>query len=418
MEVCMVLEGEFPPDARVRKEAAALLEAGHDVRVLTEGAESGAESFGGDGSEPERRTVDDVEVVRFTPADGSTRERLSRNYRAIVHGTYPRWDRRVRRAVENGADVVHVHDLRLARTALRAAGDCPTVLDLHENFPEAVMQYRRRDTLAETVTSTTKVARRMFRPKRHWDRRLRSALESADETLAVVPEARDAYLSAGADSESVTVVSNTVDTEWFDANRAAHPVPDTDGFVLTYAGTLSGDHRGVDTAIRSLVPLQELVPDARLRIVGGRSKIMARLQRLCADLGVESEVEFTGWVDEATFPSQMAAADVGLVPHRANPHTDTTVPHKLFQYMAAGLPVVATETTAVARCVRDADAGIVVPPEDPEAMAEAAASLADPETAERRGRNARRAAESTYNWERDAERLRSVYADLGAAVAR
>lgn len=413
----MVLEGAFPPDARVRKETAALLDAGHDVRVLTERAERETDPSTVADHEPERETVDGVDVVRFPPVNGSTRERLARSYRAVVHGTYPRWDRRIRREVEDGVDVVHVHDLRLARTALSAAGDRPTVLDLHENFPEAVMQYRRRDTLTETLTSTTKIARRVFRPKRHWDRRLRSALESADETLAVVPEARREYLAADVDPGSVTVVSNTVDTEWFDANREAYPKPDSEGFVLTYAGTLSGDHRGVDTAIRSLVILKDLVPDATLRIVGGRSKMMGRLQDFCVDLGVESDVEFTGWVDEAAFPSQLSAADVGLVPHRANPHTNTTVPHKLFQYMAAELPVVATETTAVARCVRDVDAGIVVPSEDPAAMAKAAAQLADPAIADRLGGNARRAAESTYNWERDAERLRAVYANLKAEVA-
>ncbi|AEN06206.1 glycosyl transferase group 1 [halophilic archaeon DL31] len=412
MKVCMVLGERYPPDARVRKETAVLRDAGHDVRVLTERRSTDGSTGGAD--EPRRETVNGVDVLEFTNANPSSGSKLARIYGTLVHGTYPRWDRRVREQVDDGVDIVHVHDLELARTALRAAGDCLTVLDLHENYPEAVVQYRRTDTLLETVTSPHKVARRVFRPKRHWDERLVSALSEADHTLAVVPEAKERYLEVGGVDEDISIVSNTVDTEWFDGNMEAVPVSLRDGFVLTYIGTLSGNHRGVDTAVRALAILRESVPDARLRIVGGRSKLKGELQQLAAELGIESAVEFTGWVDGETFPSHMAAADVGLVPHRSTAHTNTTVPHKLFQYMAAGLPVLATETTAVARGVREADAGVVVPPEDPRAMAEAAETLADPGTADRLGTNARRAAETTYNWSRDADRLRAVYDRLEA----
>lgn len=409
----MILEGEYPPDARVRKEAKALLASGHDVRVLTERAGEPRPSDG-DGDVVSRRTVDGADVVVHTDA-GSRMEELRGTYRSVTAGTYPRWARRIRDRIAGGADVLHVHDLRLARTALGVAEGVPVVVDLHENFPEAVVQYRRRDTPVETLTSPTKVARRLLRPKRHWDERLAEALRSADHALAVVPEARERYLEAGAAPDRVSVVSNTVDVEWFDNCVDRFSPPETEGFVLTYTGTLSGEHRGVDTAIRALSVLRRSVPDATLRIVGGRSKVKGRLEELAADLGVSDAIEFTGWVDERTIPGHIAAADVGLVPHRATPHTNTTVPHKLFQYMAGGIPVLATETTAVARVVRDAEAGVVVPPEDPDSLAQAALALEDEETARRFGENAREAVQTTYGWHRDAERLRGVYDELEVA---
>ena len=259
------------------------------------------------------------------------------------------------------------------------------------------------------MRSPTKIARRIFRPKRHWDNRLADALRSADHTLAVVPEARDRYLDLEAPPDRVSIVSNTVDVEWFDDCVDRFSPPKTEGFVLTYAGTLSGDHRGVDTVIRALSILRESIPDAKLRIVGGRSKVKSRLESLTLDLGVSDAVEFTGWVEESTIPGHIEAADVGLVPHRSTPHTNTTVPHKLFQYMAGSIPVLATETTAVARVVRDADAGIVVPPEDPHALARGALKLSNEQAARQFGENAREAVETTYGWHRDADRLRAVY---------
>lgn len=407
----MILEGEYPPDARVRKESKALLASGHDVRVLTERPD---EARPGDGDVVSRRTVRGADVVVHTDA-GSLIEGVQGTYSSMAAGTYPRWARRIRDQIAGGADAIHVHDLRLARTALEVAETVPVVVDLHENFPEAVVQYRRRDTPVETLTSPTKVARRVLRPKRHWDERLAAALRSADHALAVVPEARDRYLDVGGASERVSVVSNTVDVEWFDDCVDRFPAPETEGFVLTYTGTLSGEHRGVDTAIRALAILRRSVPDATLRVVGGRSKVKGRLEELATALGVSDAIEFTGWVDEAAIPGHIAAADVGLVPHRATAHTNTTVPHKLFQYMAGAIPVLATETTAVARVVRDANAGVVVPPEDPDSLARAALALKDEETARRFGEKAREAVETTYGWQRDAERLRGVYDELEAA---
>ena len=396
MEVCMLLDGAYPPDARVRKEAKALTEAGHQVRIVCPGERS------------EQVSLDGVTIRRFQfdgplPPDG-----VVEAYH-LMRGRYPAWSRHIDRERENGVDVFHVHDLVLAQTALDTISTHPVVLDLHENYPAAIQQYRKSVPLGETLMDSTKLAQRVFRSQTHWNRRLREGLQAADHVLAVVPEARQEYIDTGADPKSVTVVSNTVDLDWFDSKLDALSVPSREGFVLTYVGTLSGEHRGVETAIQALALLRRSVPEATLRLVGGRSDHKARLEALAADLGLADAVEFTGWVQEETIPSQIAAADVGIVPHRSTRHTETTVPHKLFQYMAAGLPVLATDTKPVSRIVDDAEAGLVVPAEQPQAMATAAKRLTDAAERRRFGTNGRTAVEGRYNWDRDAARLQEVY---------
>lgn len=403
MRICMLLTDTYPPDPRVRKEATALQDGGHEVELLCRG-------------EPAVDTVDGIDVHRVPD---SAWDGLGGLFRGLVNrttGVHPTWHRALREELATGVDAIHVHDLPAAKTALRAADEVPVVVDLHENYPQAKRQWRKDADVGDVLTSPAELSDRLLRPARRWDRRLRDVLERADHVLATVPEARTAYVDRGADPEAVTVVSNTVDLAWFDAALERHAVPETDGFTLTYVGTLSGVHRGLETAVRAMPGLLDAVPDARLRIVGD-GPMRAPLEARVADLGIEEAVAFVGWVDADAMPAQMAAADVGLVPHRSNPHTNTTVPHKLFQYMAAGLPVVATDTDRVAHVVRDADAGRVVAPETPDALAEAAAGLAAGGRRETLGRNAREAVESTYNWQRDADRLREAYDTLAPASA-
>lgn len=398
----MVLAGRYPPDPRVRKEAKALLEVVDEVRLLCRGEDS---TDGG---------LDGLSVRGIPDEAFGGPRALARGLRNYVTGVHPTWSRALAEELARGADVVHVHDLPKAPTALRVADDVPVVVDLHENYPAAIRQYRRDWTVGEVATDPWLLANGLLRPVWRWDRRLERVLRDADHVLATTPEARSAYVGSAADPDDVTVVSNTVDRAWFDANRDAHPVTAPDGFTLTYVGTLSGVHRGLDTVVRAMPRLRERVPDARFRVVGG-GPMAADLRELAADLGVADAVEFTGWVDAETMPGHAAAADVGVVPHRSNPHTDTTVPHKLFHYMAAGLPVLATDTPPVARVVDDADAGRIVPPEDPAAMAEAAAALAERDDRAPLGSNGRAAVDARYNWERDGERLRDVYRRFDAA---
>jgi glycosyltransferase involved in cell wall biosynthesis len=104
---------------------------------------------------------------------------------------------------------------------------------------------------------------------------------------------------------------------------------------------------------------------------------------------------------------------VGLVPHHATESWNTTIPNKLFDYMAAGLAVITSDAAPAARVVRETGAGAVYPHEDPEALAIVFAEMASAHVRGAYGRCGRDAIRDRYHWELDAERMEAL---LHAAI--
>ena len=93
------------------------------------------------------------------------------------------------------------------------------------------------------------------------------------------------------------------------------------------------------------------------------------------------------------------------------PNYINSLPVKMFEYMAAGVPVVAADFPLWREIVSGAKCGLTVDPSDPSRIADAIERLVeDTETAQRMGRRGRQAVETTYHWRQQWIRLRSVYA--------
>jgi glycosyltransferase involved in cell wall biosynthesis len=109
-----------------------------------------------------------------------------------------------------------------------------------------------------------------------------------------------------------------------------------------------------------------------------------------------------------------ASADVGVSPAIPNSLNDAySLPNKLFQYMAAGVPVVASDFPQVREVVEGSGAGWCVDARDPDAIARALDEvIADPDAARERGRRGRQAVEERYNWGAAATALLQVYQDM------
>lgn len=413
MRICMLLDAVYPTDIRVAKEARALSEAGHEVFLLSYW----------DADLPTRETVGSLEVIRrpLRHAHGGV-EGILPGVRYLATGVHEAWADALRAVVgEENIDAVHVHDLPLVKTGLAVGEeyDLPVVADLHENWPEAVRQYRAVDTLRDLMNYRYAVSR-LATPIRRWKRIERDCVRRADRVVTVVDEARDHYVrDCGAAPSKVHVVSNVVDLETYDATDVS-PVDyaDDEEFVLLYVGTLGGRHRGLGTVVRAMPSLRERVPGAHLVIVGSGGGYETELRELSTDLGVRGCVTFTGRVPFEEVPSHIAASDACLVPHRSTGHTETTVPHKLFQYMAGERPVVVSDVAPLSRVVSETDAGLVFPAADADGMADVAAKLAaDPERAAEMGANGRRAVETRYNWAAESERLLECYRALDPGMS-
>jgi glycosyltransferase involved in cell wall biosynthesis len=171
------------------------------------------------------------------------------------------------------------------------------------------------------------------------------------------------------------------------------------------------------TAIRGAVEMvraMEHLPEdlgARLVLAGTFSppELVAEVRKLPG----WSYVDFLGWQGRDGISRLLRRARVGLVVlHPVTNYLDS-YPVKLFEYMAAGIPVVASDFPLWREIVEGEQCGLTVDPLDPKAIAEAVRWLLEhPEEAEEMGKRGRKAVLAKYNWEREAEKLLDLYRRL------
>jgi len=181
------------------------------------------------------------------------------------------------------------------------------------------------------------------------------------------------------------VVRNTVNTAHFYYRERIPP-----GLRLISTRNLDAYYR-VDNTIKAFAIVKAHVPTATLTIAGdGRQR--DELRRLVDSLDVDG-VRFVGSVAPADMPALLDQADLFL-----NSSTLDNQPVSVLEAFAAGLPVVSTPTGDIGSLVRHGDTGLLVPPDDPGAMARAVLRLLDdPDLARRLARNARRTVDS-FSW--------------------
>jgi len=179
-------------------------------------------------------------------------------------------------------------------------------------------------------------------------------------------------------------------------------------FVVLYQGGLSPE-RGIEQLIEAM----REVPDAALVLMGYGS-IRERLQGLATDPDLGGRVRFAPAVPPDELLDWIAASDVVAMPIQPSTlNHRLTTPNKLFEAMAAGVPVVASDLPGMAPIVRETGAGVLVDPTDPSAIAAAIRRLlGDPRERTAMADRALAAAHESYNWERQAAILFQEYGRL------
>jgi len=180
--------------------------------------------------------------------------------------------------------------------------------------------------------------------------------------------------------------------------------------LVAYAGHLY-PWKGVDVLLEALA----LVPNARGLIVGGHAAEpdLGRLQALAQQLGISDRVTFTGMVDPARVPELLRRASVLALPNPASAiSTRFTSPLKLFEYLAAGRAIVASDLPSIREILHDGVDGLLVAPGDANDLADALRRLlGDPALAAQLARAAFAAAPQ-YSWDRRAEKLETLFTQV------
>jgi D-inositol-3-phosphate glycosyltransferase len=248
-------------------------------------------------------------------------------------------------------------------------------------------------------------------------------LQAADRIIAATPaELSQLQFLYRADTEKITVIPPGVDTSHFypippDEARAAIGIQPHERMIL-FVGRIE-PLKGVETLIRAIALLvkDHIISGCPhyLAIVGGDPNItpemenseMARLQKLCQDLGINDLVLFLGKRAQDTLPYYYSAAEVLVMPSHYESFGMVAL-----EAMACGTPVIASQVGGLAFLIQDGTTGYSIPDDNPQALAEKLALLVcNPGLRNKLGAQAAEYARG-YDWSIIAERINHVYQEL------
>jgi glycosyltransferase involved in cell wall biosynthesis len=161
-----------------------------------------------------------------------------------------------------------------------------------------------------------------------------------------------------------------------------------------------------------LVEAAALVPEAYFVFIGG-GRQAGELHQLAAKLGLNERVHFISTVPLAELLSYTASADIGVQPiENTCLNHFTTDSNKLFEYVIAGLPVVASQLPEISKVVRKHDLGLLVPPGDTLALADAILTLVQNKNLRQQYHVHAEQAGQSLNWETQEKSLLDLYAKV------
>lgn len=393
MDIILIYKEDYPWDVRVEKISNSLCEAGHSVTIVANNNNENEET----------EEFDGLTIMRLPQR--SIRLPLIRKLLNFPFWFNPFWSKTLVKAVSNSdCPIIIVRDLPLARTAIRVGQkmNAKVILDMAEVYPymyASGRQFAGKFSFGNLIKSP-KLAERYES----------SVLPVLDHTLVMIEESRDRLLSKGISNEKVTIVSNTPPIDKFGNNVHEHR---GDTLRIVYVGFLT-KLRGLDLLIKATSEyIRSGNPPESIKIdIVGKGAERDSLINLVSDLGLQHSVTVHGWLDHVEVNQLMAQANVGALTYRVCPHWNHTIPNKIFDYMLAGLPVLATEVTPIKRILDKTGAGLVCRDLDIQDIAKKLELLRSPETRTKLGSNGNRAILSEYNWPADERRLHAVIDSL------
>lgn len=266
-------------------------------------------------------------------------------------------------------DVAFARHVKLASGILEAFPGLPLVYEAHEVFSQpAPKLHGREKRVIEQLTAVIAITCALAESlKRHF---------AVDRGFVIIPSATALPEQPG-------------DKDWESAARE-----------IVYAGSFYG-WKGAD----DLVAAAQWLPGCRITLIGGDEKGIARLRSQVPAGG--AEVAFAGHLSHGEVWQRLDTACIAVLPNRAGSVSEFTSPLKLFEYMAAGCAVVASDLPVLHEVLAD-DEAVWFVAGDPQGLAGAIRRLTDdPACAQRMG-TALGVKAKGFTWEARAKRLRAV----------
>jgi len=323
----VLLYSYYPSDPRPRRAAEAMVEAGAEVDLIC---------LREDKQEPVRERISGVEVRRLPLGKnrGGKMVYLAQ-YASFLTTCFfvIAWRTLFRRY-----DVIHVHNmpdiLVFAALPARLRG-ARVILDLHDPMPELMTSIYQ------------------LKPS-HWLVRILRTCERWSigfASIAITPNItfKNLFTSRSCRSEKMEIVMNSPQPDIFDPDQGAandEPRARNGQFRIMHHGSIVHRH-GIDLLVTAVASLRKQIPGIQLDIYGAATSFLDEVLALADQLGVKEIVHYHGAKPQDKIAAAIRECDLGVVPNRRSPFTETNFPTRLFEYLSMHRPVLAPLTQGI-----------------------------------------------------------------------
>ncbi|TLS38496.1 glycosyltransferase family 4 protein [Pseudalkalibacillus caeni] len=371
MKVCHLTSVHPAEDIRILiKECQTLAKAGHDVSLVVANTDS--------------RSLYGVNVVGVESIVNNPIQRIFKSPKRVFET-----------ALKIDADVYHFHDPELIPVGLKLSKKGKHVIyDVHEDVPEQVLSKQWIPKPLRKLISTTVEKVERYASKRF------SAVVTATPTIS---KRFKTY-----NSNTVTVHNYPILNELI-GQASENSNVEKQGNKVIYIGGIT-ELRGIKEMVAAMEKVNSST-EAELALAGKFAP-----EQLKTELETTTGwnyVNHLGYLNRDQVKSSLSESDIGLVLIHPEPRYVVSLPIKMFEYMSAGIPVIASNFPLWKEIVEGDECGICVDPLNLEEIADAIKWLINnPEAAGEMGRNGRKAIEEKYNWEKESETLINLYNNL------
>jgi glycosyltransferase involved in cell wall biosynthesis len=296
---------------------------------------------------------------------------------------------------------IHAHDLPMVPIGLmfKKLFRLPVIFDMHENYPEALKAFQKKG-MVNFLFKNYNAAKLLEK----------FCIKRSDAIITVVKENSERLIRQGIESEKIYLVSNTVDLNTFGVEPTDKTILDryADKIVLLYAGYVTPE-RGLDVVVRGMNFLKEKLTNIKLLIVGNGITVPT-LKKISDELSLNDFVECIKWPGHDKLSSYFKVARIFISPQPQCEFWDTTIPHKLFEYMSKSKPVLAADSKAIKRVIEETRCGVTYKSNNLEDFSNKVLEILSSNIPF--GENGLKAVQKIYNWDVDSQVLIKLYQDF------
>lgn len=344
------------------------------------------------------------EIEFYALDDGKNNQVL--RHENLKQVTYPRkgklarikmWRTLLQKVAASDAEIIHFHDpelLRLAPKIKKIKPNSCVIYDMHENFPKQLLT---KEWIPTSILRSS-LARGIKKFEEKW-------LESCDGVIFAEKSYKKDYLFYH--GEQVEILNYPLWQKDLKIKKASI-------FTMLYVGDITVD-RNIYGMLEVVHLLKQKVDRPfKLQLIGSMSKeLELDFNKKINEYGIRHNVEWIGRVPYSQIWEYCFQANVGLSILKDIPNYRESVPTKLYEYMAAKLPVILSDFPLWKEIIQEANCGMVVDPENSEKIASIIGQmLENPFFSQKMGENGRRYYENYANWQPEEIKLLSFYEQM------